>query len=204
MSDVTHAELQAVRELRNAVSRYAGQLRDVMAGVRRDAAIRQQRAQELVAQRQSRLNRAARDLQQAPARVDQARHELDRARKAAQMISAARSDLLKTLQHLEAVVGEQSSVSAAALATLEARLAEIVGGRLGRALTTLGVAAEVSVASVNVAKLAGDVTQGYLAPAEPPASMSQLQDQQVGHQQELYQESEALRLDRHSEDTGTP
>ena len=148
--DLVRAEAHAVRALRHAVERYAENIRETAARARREVAAADRNAQETVERCRSELRRREEELKRAQAALTQclrnprpdcsglrqqtdaagqqhaeARQRLDRARQAAQITSGAQSDLIKALQAVEATVGEHSSLAASALASLDAKLAEL-------------------------------------------------------------------------------
>jgi hypothetical protein len=222
MSDeAVQAEVKAVRDLRNAVTRYAEQMRETMAAARHDAAALVKRTEANLQQRKSRLERAMRELQQAQAALaacrdpkqsatlhravvvakahaDETRQLHAYAQKAARIAAAAQSDLLKTMQALEAVVGEHSSVS-----SLEGRLAEIdirgsVGTGISRTITAIGVAAEIWMAAANFGRVVGDVSQGRLPTADRLTSISEMRQEQERQEQETYAVADAKWQEDHS------
>ena len=153
-NDQVKAERAALRTLRDAVTRYAEQLRAAMAGARRDADALVKRAAEAERKRRAGLDRAVADLEQAEAalarcrdaqqvaalrgEVAAKRHHADErkrllgyAKQAVKTAADARSDLLKVIQAQDPAVGEHSSIAAGALAQLESRLASIDPGSLG-------------------------------------------------------------------------
>ena len=185
MSDVVKAEVQAVRDLKRGVSRYADRLRDVATDARREAQAAEQGARESVeaqrlrvTKRESEVRRAKealarcpeerrREFEQAARSAERqatlARQDLDRARKAEQAVAAAMGDLRKVICSVESVVADHSSAATAALATLDTKLSEITSGGVAAfargALVTLGVAAEVATTVVDGATLIGYVSQ---------------------------------------------
>jgi len=212
------AEVKAVRDLRHAVARYAEQMRDAMAAARHDAAALVKRTETNLRQRKSRLDRAMRELQQAQADLAACRDPKDattlrravtvanahademgqlyaNARKAAGIAATTESNLLKTVQVLEAAVGEHSSVSASALATLERRLAEIdtrgsLGTRINRAMAAGGIAVEIPMLAASLGHTIGDASQGNLPTADRFTSISEMRNDQTRQQQENYAESD--------------
>jgi hypothetical protein len=230
--DAVKTEVKAVRDLRDAVTRYAEQMRDAMAAARHDAAALVKRTEANLQQRKSRLDRAMRELQQARAALaacrdpkqeatlrravtaanayaDEARQFWSYAQQAARIAATAQSDLLKTIQVLEAVVGERSSLSSSVLARLEGRLAEIDmrgSPRMGisRAITVVRVAAEISMAAPNFAHIVGDALQGGLPTADRFTSISQMQQDQARQQQENYAQSETKSKEEHSGEVPGP
>jgi hypothetical protein len=219
VSGVVKAEVQAVRELKTAVTRYSQQLREAAAAARREMSAAEANARDAVDQRRSQVNRATQELQQAQEalrrtpevrrdefrravvaaehRARQAQQGLAQARKAGQVLSTASSELLKTLQMAEASVAEQSSAAARILASLDGKLAEITGGGVGsfvrNTVTSIGVAAEIAIATVDVSKLAGNVSQGHLPTADHVTSISEMSDLQAEEQQQLWRDAESHR-----------
>jgi hypothetical protein len=230
--EAVKAEVKAVRDLRDAVTRYAEQMRDAMAEARRSAAALVKRTEANLQQRKSRLDRAMRDLQQAQAALaacrdpkqsaalqravtaakahaDEARQFFAYAQKAATIASTAQSDLLKSTQAIEAVVGEHSSVSSSALASLEGKVTEIdlhepAGKRISRAITVIGVAAEISMATANFARTVGDASQGHLPTADHPASISEMRPEQARQEQEEFAGSDIKWKEDHSDEVPGP
>jgi chromosome segregation ATPase len=221
VSDLIKADARAVRALSAGVTRYADRLRAAAAAARQEMAAAQQAALDAADRQRSRLNRATEDLQQAKAAAasapedrraelqrvvaaaqqhfDQARQDLDRARQAGKNLADASHDLLKTLQAAEATVAGQSSAAASILASLDGKLAEITSGSFGsvvrHALATAGTAAQLAVATMDVSKLAGNVSQGMLPTADHVTSTAQLTDLEAGHQQQLWRESKEHERD---------
>jgi hypothetical protein len=151
MTDAVKAEISALRLLRDAVTRYAGQMRDAMDAARRDAATLVKRAEEAQRRRRIALDRALRDLQQAQATLatcpdprqaavlrksvsaakayaDEAQRMHAYASKAVHTATEAQSNLLKTMQAVAVAVAEDASVAAKALAEIAGKLAEIDPG----------------------------------------------------------------------------
>ena len=224
--EAVKAEVKAVRDLRDAVTRYAGQMLDAMAAARHDAAALVKRTEANLQQRKSRLDRAMRELHQAQAALaacrdpkqaaalqravtvatalaDEARQFYAYAQKAVRIAATAQSDLLKTVQALQAVVGEHASLSSSVLTSLEGRLAEIdmrgsPGTGISRAITAIGVTAEIAMATINLAHTAGNASQGRLPTADRFTSISQMQQDQARQQQDNYADSESKSEEEHS------
>jgi len=229
-SEAVKAEVKAVRDLRNAVIRYAERMRDAMAGARRDAAALLKRAEENLQQRKARMDRAMRELQQAraalaacrdprraaaqqcavaeaKAHADETRQACVRAQQAVRIAAAAQSDLLKTMQSLEAVVGEHSSVSSSALASLEGKLAEIdVGGSVGHGivhgLKAAAVTADLLRMSFHVGE--GTIAPVYQTTAERFTSMSQVLDEKAAHLQQDWGDNDLEQREEHSGEVPGP
>ncbi len=145
--DLVRAEVNAVRALKLGVERYAEQIRDALRNARREVAAADRKAQEEVERRRSEVQKREHELRQvetalrrqcqencgrlqqqvaaAAQRLAEAKQPLDRARKAAQLTATAQSELLQALQAIETTVGEHSSVASSALASLDAKLAEL-------------------------------------------------------------------------------
>ena len=153
-NDQVKAERAALQTLRDAVTRYAEQLRAAIASARRDADALVKRAEEAERKRKADLDRAVADLKQAEAALARCRDEqqaaalrgevtakrrhaderkrlLGYAKQAVKTAAGARSDLLKVFQAQDPAVGEHSSAAAGALAQIESRLASIDPGSLG-------------------------------------------------------------------------
>lgn len=184
--DLVRAEVHAVRDLRQGVSRYAEHIRDAAAQARREVAAADRKAQEAVERRRSQLQCREQEFRVAQAALAQCRENcggleqevnvagqrhaeaaglLDRARKAAQLTAAAQSDLLKVLQTVEGKVGEQSSVASSALARLDAKLAELPHFDLGHAvhngLGGIVVGVEIMGATMNLGRVTGNALAAF-------------------------------------------
>ena len=182
--DLVKAEVNAVRALKHGVERYAEQIRDAAGHARREIAAADRRAQDAVERRRSDGQKREQELRQAAAALRQCRENcgglqqqveaaaqrlaaakqlLDRARKAAQLTAAAQSDLLKVLQNTEATVGEHSSVASSALASLDAKLAELPHFGVGHAIHNVAVGTAVGVeifgATMSLGRVAGNALQ---------------------------------------------
>ena len=148
--DLVRAEAHAVRTLRHGVERYAEHIRETAARARREMAAADRNAQEAVERCRSELRHREEGLKRAQAALTQCLHSpnpdcgglrqqaqaagerhaeamqrLDRARHAAQITAGAQSDLIKAMQVVEAIVSEHGSLAASALASLDAKLAEL-------------------------------------------------------------------------------
>jgi len=225
--DVVKNEVRAVRDLKGAVTRYAEQIRDASADSRREVAAADHEARDAVERRRLQLHRAEQALQQARTalaqcqencgglqraaaaaqeRQAQAKRQFDNARRAAQLTSSAQSDLLKVLQTIDGVVGENSSVASAALTSLDSKLSQLphfdLGAAVHNALVGTGVAAEIAGSAMGVSKLAGNVSQGALPTADHVASISQVQDLQSEDGQQLWKEVELDSRKRSYADDG--
>lgn len=226
------AEVKAIRELRTAVARYAEQMRDAMAEARHGAAALVTRTEAILQQRKSRLDRAMRELEQAQAALaacrdpkrsavlqravtvanahaGEARQFYAHAQKAATIAATTQSDLLKTMQALEAVVGEQSSVSSSALASLEGKLGDIkmpgsLGERFRQGIKVAGVTAGVVTAGVSIMRTVGDASQGRLPIADSSASISEMQQEHARQDQESYADSDLKWREDHSGEVPKP
>jgi len=182
--DLVKAEVRAARALKQGVGRYAEQIRGAAAQARREIAAADRKAQEALERRRSEVRKREQELRQAQAALRQCRQDcgglrrqaeaaaqrladasqaLGRARKAAQLTATAQSDLLKTLQNIEAAVGEHSSVASSALASLDSKLASLPHFDLGSAahdlLAGTAVTVEVLAAVSSFGRLAGDAAQ---------------------------------------------
>lgn len=225
--DLVKAEAQAVRQLRHAVSRYAEQLREVLAQSRREVAMAERNAQDAVAQRVADVRRAEQELQAAQAAlagcqencgglaravnaaqqlVARAKLQLEHARQAAQLLAVAQSDLLKVLQHVEASIGEHSSVASSALASLDAKLSQLPHFDLGAAVHGLvlgaGVAAGLATSTMDLSKLAGNVSQGAIPTDDQITSISQMNDTQTEQGQQQWREVETENVKRRDSGDG--
>lgn len=225
MSDVVKAEVRAVRDLKRGVSRYADQVRDVVADARREAKEAERSAREAVDASRSRLKKAeaalgrARDdlarcpeerrreyqsaVRAAEDRAAAARKEVEQARKAESAVVAATADLAKVLSMAEAAVGDQSSAATSALAVLDTKLSEISSAELATfardAIVTFGIAAEVATTVVDGATLVGNVSQGSIPTADRITSTSQMEKLVTERDQQLWAEVE---LDRRKRESG--
>lgn len=204
--DLVKTEVHAVRELRSAVARYAEQLRGVIADARRESAAADTRAQEAVEGRRSELRRRESELKVAEAslarcrencgrlqqqvkaaerRCAEARQLLEHARRAARITAGARSDLVKTMAAIEATVGEHSSISSAALASLDAKLAALPHGSLGQAVRSFAagsiIGVKVVTTAMDVSRIGADAAAAFNVNLPPrDTGIAQL----VEHQQE--------------------
>lgn len=219
-SETIKAEVQAIRDLRDAVGRYAEQLRAAMAGARRQAAVLTRKAEQVRAQRKAALDHARRDLARtqadlagcrderqvaalqraanvASARAEEAQAAYSRAGQAVRIAEEVQSNLAKTVQALAAVVGQHASVAASILTTLDEKVDKIdVDGsastRAAGAFRGLAVGMEVLMAAHNFTGIAGDVSQGRLPFTDRFTSTSQ--------QQENYAESDVKWREDHPPD----
>ncbi|MDZ5446899.1 hypothetical protein U2F26_29930 [Micromonospora sp. 4G57] len=182
--DLVKAEVIAVRALKQGVARYAEQIREASGHARREIAAANRKAEEAVERRRSEVQKREQELRQAEAalrqcqencdrlqqqvkvaaqRLAEAKQLLDRARKAAQLTATAQSDLLKVLQNIEATIGEHSSVASSALASLDAKLAELPHFGVGHAIHNLAVdtaiGMEIVGATMSLGRVAGDALQ---------------------------------------------
>jgi hypothetical protein len=184
--DLVKNEIHAVRTLQGAVARYAEQLRGVIAHARREVTAADTRAHEAVERRRSELHRRETELKAAQTqlarcqencgglqqrvhaadqRCAEARQQLELARKAAGITASARSDLNKAMAGTEATVGEQSSIAAAALASLGTKLAALTGRNLGHALHNLGtgtiIGVKITTAAIDVSRIGADAAAAF-------------------------------------------
>jgi hypothetical protein len=146
--DPVKAEVDAVRALAVAVSRYAEHLQNVAASARASAraadaliqAALEERRQHMdravaaLRRAEDALNRSAKNcgglahaVNRAQKEFEHAEHEYHQAQRAAGIMATATAKLLRSIHAAEAIVGQQASVSSAALAELAALLAEIAG-----------------------------------------------------------------------------
>jgi len=227
VSDVVKAEVRAVRTLKKAVTRYTEQLSTAAHAARREMADAETKAGELVEHRRRQMNRAVQELLQAKdamaratdekredcrramvaaeERAGQLKQELERARRAGQITATASSDLLKALQTAEAAVSEQSSADSSILASLDSKLSDITGGGIGafvrNTVTSIGIAAEITIATMDISKAAGNFSQGRLPTADHINSIAELRDMQDQEQQQLWRDAES---ERQEHDASTP
>jgi chromosome segregation ATPase len=222
VSDVVKAEVRAVRQLKQSITSGTEQLREAVRKARREMAATKTRTQDAVDQRRSHVARAQKELQRAreeltrapeqardgrhqaviaaQQRLSQAQQQLDQARRADKLTASASSDLLAVLQVVDAAVAEQSSAASSILASLDGKLTELTGGGfgafLGRVGTTVAVVAEVATATVDVAKLAGNVSQGRIPTADQVTSTSQLAELRTEQAHQLYQDAQDIERER--------
>jgi len=207
--DLVKAEAHAVRALRHAVGRYAEQIREAVVGARREVTAADRRAHEAAEHRRSEFQRREQELKAAQAALAQclrasgpdcdglrqqvsaaaqrhaeARQSLDRARKAAQTTAAAQSDLVKVLQAVEATIGEHSSIASSALASLDAKLAELPHPGIGHTLQGIAagalVGAEIAIAGMDLSRIGGDAAAPFnVNPPVRDHSISQAAEHQA-------------------------
>ena len=216
MPDTVKADVRAVRALRSGVARYADQLRASAAAARRDIAAAEAACEEATEQRRTHATRASLDLAalreaarrpdgqqrtqdpraiaQAEQRLARAEHDLAQARAASRAVSTTASELAKVLQAVDATVYEHSSATASMLASLDGKLSEITGGGVAAfvrgTVTSIGVAAELAVASADLSQLAGNVSQGHLPTAETVTSAAQMNERHAEQLQQLWRDAE--------------
>lgn len=182
--DTVRNESKALRELKGGVLRFAEQMREAIAGARRELVDADRRAQALVDQRRAAVQRAQGEVQRAhaassdrsrdPAATQQqikvarewhaeATRQLEQARRAAQTVASAQADLARALQRTEAAIGENASIAASAIATLDAKLAQLpntgTAAGLRHAVHGLIVTGEIVGATAGLARLAGNTLQ---------------------------------------------
>lgn len=222
MADLVRAEVKSVRELKHGVSRYAEDLRAATSAIRREATAVERQTAEAVQQRRRRLQQAQaevrgaedalarcsedrtreceRALREARQRSFAAGRRLDVAARAERQTTAEMHDLLRIVGVVEAAVADHSSASTSVLLELEVKLSEITAGGAAavakNALVTFGIAAQVIGTGADVAKLAGNVSQGALPTAERITSTSQLQDWLGDRDEQAWAESEVARRKR--------
>lgn len=222
MADVINAEVKSVRDLKHAMSRYSEDLRAATSAIRRQATVIERQTAEAVEQRRRRhqqVQAEVRDAEEALARSPEERsRECERAlREARQRSSAAAQrldvavraerqtteamhNLSRIVGVVEAAVADHSSASASALLELEVKLSEITSGGAAavakNALVTLATAAQVIGTGADVAKLAGNVSQGALPTAEQITSTPQLQEWAADRDEQAWAESELARRKR--------
>lgn len=152
--------------LRHGIERYAEHIRETAARARREMAAADRNAQEAVERGRSELRHREEGLKRAQAALTQGLHgpqqdcsglrqqvqaagqrhaeamqRLDRARQAARITAEAQSDLIKAMQVVEATVSEHGSLAASALASLDAKIAELPRPGAGHALSSARLAA---------------------------------------------------------------
>lgn len=174
----------AVRALKHGVERYAEHVRDALGQARRDMAAADRKANEAVEGRRTEMQRCERNFREAEAALRQcqencggvqrqvaeaaqrhaeAKQGYDKARKAAQITATAQSELAKAGQTVESAVGQHSSVASSALASLDAKLADLpkfgLGDAVHSALATTAVTAEVLAHTVGFGRIAGNALQ---------------------------------------------
>jgi len=224
--DVVRNRVAAVRDLRKGILRYAEQIRDAVSHVRRDVVTLQRKADAVVEARRSTLKRAERELSEARAalarcsencgglqeRVRVATHwhadatrDLDRARRAVQLVASVQAELATVLQRTEASVAEQSSAGSAALAGLESKLAGLVHGTgrdfANKAIVTGVVGLEILGATASLGRVAGNSLQavGIDTPLRDH-SVTEMVDRDDHQQEDYVHEQTAERQAREGEE----
>jgi len=230
--DAIKAETAAVRTLRDAVSGYAERMREAMASARRDADTLVKRAEEAAARRKADLERALGTLKQTESELARCPDERQAialrekivglrrltaergqlhgyAVQAVKTASGVRTDLLKTIQALDPVVSQNSSVAAHALASLEDHLAAIdlrdsgsASTRVVRgvrdALVTGAFAAESVIGLGHAGQFAQTIKHGYLSVDGHPATSSEIQAEQHAASVEYLATSDLMDRERHT------
>jgi hypothetical protein len=228
MTDHTiNAEISALHLLRDAVTRYAGQMRDAMGAARRDAAMLVKRAEETQQRRRSALDQALSGLRQvqaalaacrdprqanalrssvraAQAYVDEARQMHAYASKAVRIATEAQSNLLKTMQAVEAAVGENTSVVAKALTEITEKLAGIDPGSgrgtvmplMKRVLMTAGALYEIK----GVSGVAFPLPQPYQLGSPPVQTVSEIRHKVSEQSRELAGAWDHLQREQQADD----
>jgi hypothetical protein len=226
--DAVKAEISALRLLRDAVTRYAGQMRDAMDAARRDAVALVKRAEETQQRRRIALDQALSGLQQAQtalaacrdpqqatalrnsvsvaeAYADETRQLHAYASKAVRIATEAQSNLLKTMQAVEAAVAENTSAAAKALAEITEKLAGIdPGSGLSRAggtvrhliregLVVAGTLHEITKAS----GAAFPLPQGYQPDTPPVQAVSEIRHKESEQLVDGAGEWDHLQRERH-------
>lgn len=219
--DLVRNEVNALRHLSKGITRYAEQVREALSQARRDILAMQRKAEGVLEVRRSTLQRAERELSQAKAALAQCREsgelqqrvrvatqwhaeakpDLDRARRAAQTVEAAQSDLVRVLQTSESAVGEQSSVASSALASLAARLEALPHMDVGHAVHNLAVGTAVGLeifgATMNLGRVAGNALQaGGIDTPLRDQSISEMVEHDKEEQQHYVIEQNAEREKR--------
>ncbi|RLV47708.1 hypothetical protein D9V37_16295 [Nocardioides mangrovicus] len=167
LTDQVKNERPAVKSLRTGVTRFAETMREAMALARKDLAAQRRSAEQSVESRRSQLQRAERELQNAKSALSQCRdncgplrarvsaltartaeckQQLDKSRRAVQLIAQADHDLGGVMRGIESKVAEHSSLASSALADLDAKIATLRGTfeqHLRSAGTGLVVGAEI-------------------------------------------------------------
>lgn len=147
--DLVKNDVQATRELRKAVERYAEVIRGAASRAKREMAEAERRASEELAARQKRLARAEAELRatlaalagcrencgglqravaQAEQRVAETRNLVQLAQRAARTCCDAHGELARALGPVEEKVADTGSLASSALATLEGRIASLDHG----------------------------------------------------------------------------
>jgi hypothetical protein len=181
MSDRHNKERQAIQTLRQAVARYAEDLRGSIDLAHREMATVEQKVERTVEERRARLTRAEEDVRRYEQMLGRAhpaerteleslyasarraaleeRKAVEQVRRAASKIRAAHTELRQSMRPIETKVGEHSSVAASALADLDARIGDYAHGPsfARSAVITLGVGANVLSSGQGLAQTAADV-----------------------------------------------
>jgi hypothetical protein len=230
MTDHTvKAEISALRLLRDAVTRYAGQIRDAMDAARRDAAALVKRAEEAQQRRRSALDQALSGLRRAQAALaacrdprqaaalrnsviaakayaDETRQMHAYASKAVRIATEAQSNLLKTMQAVEAAVGENTSVATKALTEITEKLVEIDPGSFRGTVMPYIKGVLVAAGTVHeinkVSGVAFPLPQPYQPVSPPVQTVSEIQheesEQSTGQNEAWYR----LQLEQQMDDVG--
>lgn len=189
MSEQHVKEAEAVKTLKHGIERYAHQVREASSQARREMADLEHKVVDQVQRRHSELLRAERDLrsaQQALAKCREncsdlqrqfaqacqhereARKRYEQSRRAQSVVTQARSDLFHVLQRAESTVAENSSVASSALATLDAKLAELphlsLGGAARGAVLTIATVARLTTPIPDATHLVGNALAGIGIP----------------------------------------
>jgi hypothetical protein len=216
VSDPVNAEVDAVRALAIAVSRYAEHLQNVAASARASARAADARVQQALEERRTRLDRASGALRQAEdalnhcaqncgglaqavnraqKQFEDAKHAYQQARRAARVMETATAELHRSIHAAEAVVGQQAAISSAALAELQARLSEIAGP--GHASWWQNAIGGIGIAVVSVtgaSHAASSVINPFIAPPENNVTIAQRRDEHLAEQEQLWVEMENKKL----------
>lgn len=225
MSETVRAESHSVRDLKRAIFRYSEELRVAITMAKREAASAETDFREAVDQQRVCLRHAESDVRIAQDALSRSSLEdtqqcsrtlcdaqvraLDQARRLESSLSAERRasyalhDLLQVVAHVEATIADQTSTAASALLELDVKLSEITSPHAAafvkNAVVSLGVAAQVATAAVDLATLAGNVSQGALPTSDRVTSTSQLQDLTTARDANIWAEVE---LDQRKEKAG--
>jgi multidrug efflux pump subunit AcrA (membrane-fusion protein) len=216
VSDPVKAEVDAVRALAIAVSRHAEHLGNVAASARSAARAADARVQRALEERRQRLDSAAaalRHAEDALSRCDgncgglvqavkrsqrqfeDAAHEYQQAQRAARIMATATAELLRSIHAAEAVVGQQASISSAALAELEGRLKEIAGPGHASWWQSAIFGIGATLAGISGAGHVAKSLDPFIIPPGNDVTIAQRRDEYLAEQAELWAEQEKKKYE---------
>lgn len=225
MSRNVTTEAGALLSLRQAVTQYTTQVRDAMNDARRDTDALVKRTEDATRQRTNDLNRALADVQQAKARLsacrderqavalraevaalarlaDERRQLLGYAQKAVQAGREAQTNLVKTLQAVDAAVGENDSVAIKTLGEISRKLDEIgYESPLARAGHMAGQTLAVVEMAGAISGLGRQLTPPQiLPPAERSVIVQQVKEDAAGEPLLQYAHYKTTEGEKHADD----